>query len=57
MFDHFKQKIKGINAINVTPFDTGLEIDWPSLRSNIAFLLERGSRRSIRAATPGSSMR
>ncbi|UUZ90445.1 dihydrodipicolinate synthase family protein [Paenibacillus sp. P25] len=42
MFDHFKQKIKGINAINVTPFDTGLEIDWPSLRSNIAFLLERG---------------
>jgi len=42
MFTQIKEKIKGINAINVTPFDTNLEIDWSALKDNITFLLDRG---------------
>ncbi|TBL75772.1 dihydrodipicolinate synthase family protein [Paenibacillus thalictri] len=42
MYSHIKQKIRGINAINVTPFDANLEIDWPSLEKNVAFLVENG---------------
>ncbi|TDF98831.1 dihydrodipicolinate synthase family protein [Paenibacillus piri] len=42
MYSHVKEKIKGINAINVTPFDSELEIDWPALQANITFLLDKG---------------
>jgi 4-hydroxy-tetrahydrodipicolinate synthase len=42
MYSRVIEKIKGINAINVTPFDAGLEIDWTALQNNITFLLEKG---------------
>lgn len=42
MFEQIKAKLKGINAINVTPFDDRLGIDWPSLEANVNFLLDRG---------------
>ncbi|MDF2962095.1 MAG: dihydrodipicolinate synthase [Paenibacillus sp.] len=42
MYSQVKEKIKGINAINVTPFDSNLEIDWSALKDNITFLLDRG---------------
>ncbi|MCR8629944.1 dihydrodipicolinate synthase family protein [Paenibacillus radicis (ex Xue et al. 2023)] len=42
MYSNVIEKIKGINAINVTPFDSSLEIDWPALNDNINFLLNRG---------------
>lgn len=42
MFEKIKERLKGINAINVTPFDDKLGIDWPSLKDNVNFLLDRG---------------
>jgi 4-hydroxy-tetrahydrodipicolinate synthase len=42
MVDSIQSKLKGINAINVTPFNDQLEIDWDSLKKNVEFLLDRG---------------
>ncbi|MEI7026616.1 dihydrodipicolinate synthase family protein [Paenibacillus sp. y28] len=42
MYEQVRQTIKGINAINVTPFHSNLEIDWASLQQNIDFLLDQG---------------
>ncbi|MBP1964253.1 dihydrodipicolinate synthase family protein [Paenibacillus aceris] len=42
MYEQVKEAIQGINAINVTPFDEELNIDWGSLQKNISFLLEKG---------------
>ncbi|TVY07066.1 dihydrodipicolinate synthase family protein [Paenibacillus cremeus] len=41
MFTELKQKLKGINAINVTPFTEQQEIDWDALRLNVEFLVEQ----------------
>jgi 4-hydroxy-tetrahydrodipicolinate synthase len=42
MTTSIQSRLKGINAINVTPFDNQLEIDWESLKRNVNFLLDRG---------------
>lgn len=42
MHSELKNKLKGINAINVTPFHDDLSIDWSSLERNLNFLMERG---------------
>ncbi|SFE62566.1 4-hydroxy-tetrahydrodipicolinate synthase [Paenibacillus algorifonticola] len=42
MYEGIKAKLRGINAINVTPFDGQLGIDWTSLQGNIRYLLDQG---------------
>jgi 4-hydroxy-tetrahydrodipicolinate synthase len=42
MFESIQSILKGINAINVTPFDEQLEIDWESLKRNVNFLVDHG---------------
>jgi len=41
-FDALKQKMKTINAINITPFDDQGRIDWNDLRNNIDYLIRGG---------------
>jgi 4-hydroxy-tetrahydrodipicolinate synthase len=41
-FSSIQSRLKGINAINVTPFDHQLKIDWDSLKRNVEFLLDGG---------------
>ncbi|WP_010280996.1 dihydrodipicolinate synthase family protein [Bacillus timonensis] len=42
MFSKFKEIIRGINAINTTPFTENKEIDWELLGQNIDYLLTNG---------------
>ncbi|OXM82637.1 dihydrodipicolinate synthase family protein [Paenibacillus rigui] len=42
MYEAIKEKLRGINAINVTPFNEQQGIDWASLKDNVMFLLDRG---------------
>ena len=42
MFDKLKEKMKTINAINITPFDDEGQIDWNALRNNIEHLVRGG---------------
>jgi 4-hydroxy-tetrahydrodipicolinate synthase len=44
MYENIKQKLKGINAINVTPFDQQHEVHWQDLERNVNFLMERGMK-------------
>jgi 4-hydroxy-tetrahydrodipicolinate synthase len=51
MYGDFKGALKGINAINITPFDQSKNIEWDLLRKNIDFLLEN----DIKAIYPGGN--
>jgi 4-hydroxy-tetrahydrodipicolinate synthase len=42
MFEAIKQQLKGINAINITPFGENGDIDYEALGRNLDFLIERG---------------
>jgi 4-hydroxy-tetrahydrodipicolinate synthase len=42
MFEDLIQKIKGINAINITPFDATNRVDYTELASNLDFLIGKG---------------
>jgi 4-hydroxy-tetrahydrodipicolinate synthase len=51
MYNDFKAVLRGINAINITPFDENKNIDWELLGKNIDFLINNG----IRAIYPGGN--
>lgn len=42
MYAEFKQKIKHVHGIHITPFNDLGEIDWELLKQNIEFLLRSG---------------
>lgn len=42
MSEQIKEKLKGINAINITPFNEHNDIDWNLLNKNIDFLIDNG---------------
>lgn len=42
MHDNLKEKLRGINAINVTPFTEDGQIEWEQLKMNIHFLINSG---------------